>query len=356
MRCPRCSSPLAPADDVGAGVLACSCGVFFVTSDARVKLFAWLRVAEETWSAVLAQGKRGPTCACGAPMQTASLKGVTVDGCGSCGGLLLDPGELRGLTGLHEPAAPQQPEPVASAAGAAPLSSSQALGRVFLPSREALDVFVGASRSFHLLQVKSQVGGELLGMPVNQPFQWTVSNGTMTGTIRPDDDSTARQLLAFVTGNVVSSRFLLRDGRDNPLLVFVRKTKLLNAVVDVLHADDERPLGRITRSVVGMALDIADARGEPALRFEKRLGDIWGFSVVDPHDRKIGDVTRGFANVEVDMTLLGGLDVERSVRRDDFELAFADDASLPRRALGVAATFLVAHTSSGPGGLTALFD
>lgn len=384
LRCPRCSSALSPADDVGAGVVSCTCGVFFVTSEARKKLFVWLKVAEQTWADVLAQGKRGPPCACGATMLTASLKGVAVDGCATCDGLLLDPGELKRLTGLAEPAtAPavstepaQQPSDVAGtdsglelarpvrARRDAPAAATHDepvpygdLGRVYLPSRDALAAFVGGPRAFHLLQVKSDIGGGVLGVPVNQPFQWTVSTGLGTATIGPDDDSTARQLLAFVTGNLVSSRFVLRDPRDNPLLVFVRKTRaLLNAVVEVQYADDERPLGTITRSVVGFALDLVDEGGRPALRFEKRLGDVWGFSVVAPGGRKIGDVTRGFGNVEMDMSLLGGFGLERSIRRDDFELTFDEDVPTATKALGVAATFLVAHTSSGPGGITSLFD
>lgn len=355
LRCPRCSGPLAPATDVGDEVYGCGCGAFFIARAARLKLLAWLRVGDETWSHILEQGRRGPGCACGETMRTASLKGVTVDGCAACGGLLLDPGELRSLTGLEEPAAsPAAPEPAAPA----PASDEPRFehGRVFTPARQALAAFAGP-RAFHLLQVKSHIGGGIVGAPVNQPFQWTVSSGTTTGTITADDDSTARQLLAFVTGNMVSSRFMLRDGRDNPLLVFVRKTRaFVKAQAEVLWADDEKPLGEITKSAVGLAIDIADARGRPALRFEKRRGDIWGFSVVDPGGRKIGDVTRGFGHVELDASLLGGFGLERSVRRDDFDLTFDEDAPAEAKALALAATFLVAHTTSGPAGVMALFD
>lgn len=358
LRCPRCAAALSPADDLGVGVLACTCGAFFVTREARVKLLAWLRIGEDTWTLVLEQGKRGPGCACGATMQTASLKGVTVDGCASCGGLLLDPGELRSLTGLEEGAraggGPDQGASPARAADAVP--EPHGLGRVFVPSRQALATFAGSSLAYHLLQSKSEIGGGVLGLPVNQPFQWTVSSGMATATIGPDDDSVARQLLAFVTGNLVSSRFLLRDGRDDPMLALLRKTRaLINAQLEVRWADDEQPLGEITRSVVGFALDIADARGAPVLRFEKHLGDLWGFSVVDPRNRKIGDVARGFSNVELDVSVLGGFGLERSVRRDDFTLTFHEDVPLHHKALAVAATFLVAHTSSGPGGIMALF-
>ncbi len=328
--------------------------MFFVTGGARANLLVWLRVPDETWTMLLAEGRRGPTCCCGAVMQTAPLKGVSVDGCSSCGGLLLDPGELKRLTGLEE----RTPAATATTDNYVPVHGGDLseLGRVYVPARQALEVFV-QPRSFHLLQVKSEVGGGILGVPVNQPFQWTLSNGRDNGLIGPDDESAARQLLAFVTGNLVSSRFCLRDGRENPMLVFVRRSRaLVKAHVDVLVADDEAPLGEITKSVVGLALDISDARGRPALRFEKRLGDIWGFTVVDPGGRPIGDVARGFSTLEVDTSLLGGIDMGRSVRRDDFQLQLDDAVSPEHTALALAATFLVAHTSSGPAGITAFFD
>lgn len=359
MRCPRCAALLGDATSVGPGVMTCTCGVFFVTNEARLKLLAWLQppIDESTWAMVLDHGRKGPTCACGAAMKTAKLKAIEVDGCASCGGLLLDPGELRKLTGLDEGA-----RATATATGSS--SPSIGIGREFAPARQAVSSFVTSSRAFHLLQVKSQVGGAVVGLPVNQPFQWTMSNGMQTGTIEPDDESTARQLLAFVTRNLVSSRFVLRDGRDNPMLAMVRRTSgLVQAALDVHYADDDALVGTITKGVVGLSLDLEDARGAKVLRFEKRLGDVWGFTVANPAGVKVGDVTRGFGNVEMDMTLLGGFDMERSVRRDDFHLTFEPaaggvdvDVAPTAKALAVAATFLVAHTSFGPAGLTSLFN
>ena len=123
---------------------------------------------------------------------------------------------------------------------------------------------------------------------------------------------------------------------------------------------DEKPLGVVTKSVVGLALDLDDARGKLVLRFEKRLGDIWGFTVVDPRGQKIGDVSRGFSNIEVDVSVLGGIGLDRSMQRDDFELTFdevsVDALSVEVKALVIAATFLVAQTSSAGSGAASLFD
>lgn len=301
-------------------------------------------------------------------MQTANLKGVTIDGCPACGGLLLDSGELTALTGLEEkrpegaqssPSSSSSSSSVASAAASLPEQGGD-LGRVYVPARQALAGFVENSRSFHLLQAKSEVGGAILGVAVNQPFQWTIENGLTFASIGPDDESTGRQLLAFVTGNMVASRFLLSDGRDNPMLVLARKTvALVSARLDVLLAGDEKPIGSIKKSVVGFSLDINDARGDCVLRFEKHAsrGDVWGFTVVDKRGAVVGSVSRGFGNIEADVSILGGFGVERSVRRDDFSLDFEDvDVPAEHKGLALAALFLVAHTTNGPAGVTALFD
>ncbi len=343
--CPRCAATLEAADDIGAGVFACGCGAYFVTHDARLRLLAFLRVSPDVWLQVLQQGKRGPNCTCGAVMLTATLKGVTVDGCDKCGGLLLDPGELRALSGLTE----RKPPAVASAVDAMPARDNIGM---FVPPRQALNAFVGSALAFHLLQAKGEVAGLLA---VNQPFQWTVNNGMLTGSIGPDDNSTARQLLAMVTGNLVSSRFVLKDARDNPMLAFVRRTNaLLSARIAVHYTDNDAAIGHITKGIAGISLDVTDADDNAVVGFEKHLGDLWGFTVVDPSGRKLGDVTRGFGNVEFDVGFIGG-GLQRSVRRDDFELSFVRDVSDTLKALAIAATFLVAHTSSGPAGLTALF-
>lgn len=360
--CPRCEDSLVSADDIGEGVLSCACGVIFVTQVACQRLLHWLGIAEQTWQMLLQEGHRGPTCACGTWMQTTSMKGVTVDGCLLCGGLLLDPGELRRLTGLaenprprHEVSTEPYPSPYPAASGVGDAIDvhddgdgfSQdlgALGRVYLPARDATLNFV-EGRAYQLLQVKSQFGGEWFGMPVNQPCQWTVANGRETGGIVSDNESLLGQLLAFSSKSWLTSRYLLSDGRQNPMLLLRRRTRALAlSSLDVCFADDETLIGRVTRGVVGLSLEIQDAHGVALLHLKKRLGDIWGFTVLDTEGKKCGDISRGFANIEMDHSLLGGLSMDRSLRRDDFHLVIDDEVSSEHRVLLIASLFLVAIT------------
>jgi Zn-finger nucleic acid-binding protein len=336
--CPRCNGALTARDDIGPGVLGSSCGAFFVTGDARKKLIAWLHVSEETWAFVLSQGKRGPKCDCGQAMATSTLKGVEIDGCASCGGLLLDHGELTKLTGLDE-------GPVPEVASAVMPERETSLGREFTPSRAALAGF-SSTRRFHLLQAKSSPAPGVVA-PINEPFEWTVSNGLTTGSITAFDDSTARQLLAFVTGNLVSSRFVLRDGRDNPVLVFLRRTKaLVYAEVEVRYADDDELIGTVTSSLARFSVDAKDARDRVLLHFDKGILRVLTF-VVKRGAEEIGTLARQLNNIEMDASLLGGYQIQRSLHREDYELNVVVDLTTTESALALGALFLIAQASHG---------
>lgn len=338
-KCPRCGRGLADATAHAEGVRLCACGCFFVDDVARGRLFHFLRVAPAVWAELLAHAtRRGPTCACGAAMQTFALKGVVVDGCAACGGLLLDPSELTALTGVAEPAraapaAPAAPDPRADVADVA------ALG-MHAPAKDAAAAFFGASTGFKLLQATAET---LLHGPRNRPRHWTVHSGMSVGTLSPDeDDGVMRQAIGFLTGNLLSSTFVLRDGRGAPMLRIKRQSKaLVFTSLEVAYADDERPFATLAGGMT--RIDAKDPRGALLLSIVRRAALVPRATVQDESGRPCGEIERSFQHVEVDVSLLGGLELDRSLARDDWDLRVDDDMPVQWRALAVCGLFVLAH-------------
>lgn len=101
-RCPGCGQGLeAPSGDLPASGCA-ECGGWFLDGAATEKLVVEeLGISQEILSALPEHGiAQDRACAgCDAALHTCPLRGVKVDLCPRCGGLWLDRGELRRLTG-----------------------------------------------------------------------------------------------------------------------------------------------------------------------------------------------------------------------------------------------------------------
>jgi len=152
--CPRCLSELRPLKErLGGGEECPSCGSVWLDAGLLTNVVG--RAALQRVVTAAARGKRRcrgcgealaytpncPTCgeepvacpACGRELLTVSLRGVEVDVCDACEGVLLDPGELGELRALEPdappvPAAPAPARPLACASCRKPLRPEHAFG------------------------------------------------------------------------------------------------------------------------------------------------------------------------------------------------------------------------------------
>jgi hypothetical protein len=342
--CPRCSGSLVAADGVGAGVGRCEgCGAFVCTGDARRALTRWLRIDDELWTQLLQAGRRGPTCPlCPATLRTFTLKSVAVDGCGDCGALLLDPGELQRLTGVAEPAPPPSPAGPRGESGSAENAGPSddvvvpgAVGRIYLDPRLALHGFVGDTPWIQLAQER-QVGEGLLGVEFGNAY--TVRTPDAAGRIALSEGLGARVLLAFA-GGLLRSRYVLTDPRGTPTLSLVRSfEKLVMSRLEVRlwapDAEDGELLGSVERTfrVVAAAYDLKDMRGRVFARLERPVLSLWQFRLFDEQGALVGAVAKQWS----------GFSTEWLTDGDDFGIDFGGRAwTVEQRAVILAATLAI---------------
>lgn len=117
MLCPRCQQTVSPAA-IAPGVQQCTCGAFICDANVRRGIVAKDGVGDVLWQQHLlaAPPSSVPCPSCTTPLRVVNYRGVEVDGCPSCGVLLLDPGELTALTGHTEPPPPLPPSSLSSPA------------------------------------------------------------------------------------------------------------------------------------------------------------------------------------------------------------------------------------------------
>jgi len=296
--CPRCDG-LLEQSDVGDGVLRCGgCGSFVCTPGARARLTRFLKVSDEIWSALRDGGGRGPRCAlCGDGMRTFNMKGVTVDGC-ACGALLLDPGELRRLTGRDEGEAPQP----SSSSWSTPSPAPASLGRVHLAPAQALSQFLAPAPWVQLRQERPTLVGAAFSLDFGTRF--AVATPAGSGILQRQEGGV--QLLArMFLGGLVKQRFTLRDTRDTPMLVLDRSfEKLVLSRLDVAYDDAGDPgerLGSVERSfaVTETRYELKDNAGRLFARLVRPMTSLWQFRLETADGAASGAVAKqwsGFAS------------------------------------------------------------
>jgi hypothetical protein len=303
MICPRCQGAFA-ASDVGQGVGRCiDCGAFVCTPDARRKLCRFLKVDEVIWTSLLSSGGRGAPCPmCPARMSLVNLKGVTVDGCGGCGALLLDPGELMRLTGRDEgPPIASSPGPTAPSMSVAS-THGPGLGRVHQPPGQALRGFLERAPWVQLRQERPQlVAGGLVAIDFGTRYAVNTPEGA--GMLMRQEGAAAMVARIFLTP-LVTQRFTLRDPRENPMLVLDRRfEKLVLSRLDVALDDAGDPgprLGSVERNlrVVDTRYELKDARGAVFARLVRPTLSLWQFRLETAAGTPSGAVAKqwsGFA-------------------------------------------------------------
>jgi Zn-finger nucleic acid-binding protein len=343
--CPRCSAGIAAADDVGAGVGRCGgCGCYLCTGDARAHLIRWLGVDERVWNDLVLHGRRGPACTlCSGrgTMQTFPLKGITVDGCGDCGALLLDPGELSKLTGLAEAPSPSSsssssssshiaaPEPIADIR-----PDTSALGRVYAAPDVALDNFVGTVSWVELAQHRQHLES-CLSLEFGNRYVVRTPQGSGSLVV---DEGVASALARMFLGGLLRSRYTLRDASDTPVLTLVRSfEKLVLSRMDVAlwsMNDDGRALGSVERSfrVASSAYELVDARGRCFARLERPTLSLWQFRLQNERGDVVGAIAKQWAD----------LATEWFTDADDFSIDFGATPWTPaQRAVIVAAALAI---------------
>jgi hypothetical protein len=318
--CPRCQAELSTSD-VGDGVLRCiGCGSFVCRPEARQKLCRFLRVDEGIWTGLLATGGRGPSCPlCATGMRVINLKGVTVDGCGACGALLLDPGELMRLTGRAEGPPPvpavtlathtlaaTAPSPAAvtssSSSSEQPIEVLHDVGRVHVPPQVALAHFFDRAPWVQVRQERPPhtMGGAFV---VDTGTRYAVSTPAGSGMLHRDEGPMALLARMFL-GSLVKQRFVLKDTRDNPMLVLDRRfEKLVLSRLDValdVGGDPGRHLGTVERNlrVIDTRYELKDPRGQVWARLVRPFTSLWQFHLETPDGQRSGAVAKqwsGFA-------------------------------------------------------------
>lgn len=336
--CPRCSGSVDRADDVGAGVGRCrGCGCYLCNGDARARLVRWLGIDERLWNELVLHGRRGPACtSCPAMLRTFQLKGVAVDGCESCGALLLDPGEMTKLTGLHEPKTTTAAT-MATARGAVepePEPDLSALGRVYLDPATALSLFLGDASWVALVQQR-QVAAALLSLELGN--RYVVQTAAGSGRIVVDEGA-GRALLRMFMGGLLRSRYVLRDARDNPVLSLRRsfeKLVLSRMDVELWSGDDEgRLLGSVERRfrVLSSAYALVDAHGRRFARLERPTLSLWQFRLLDERGDVVGAIAKQWS----------GLATEWFTDADNFSVDFGRVSwTIAQRAVIVAAALMI---------------
>ena|GEM_PF-931249 len=359
--CPRCQAELS-SSDVGDGVLRCiGCGSFVCRPEARQKLCRFLRVDEGIWTGLLAGGGRGPPCPlCAHGLRVINLKGVTVDGCGACGALLLDPGELMRLTGRSEGAPPvpavtlathtlaataPSPAAVMSVTSVSSSSSSSSsdhatevlhdVGRVHVPPQVALAHFFDRVPWVQVRQERPQVmGGAFV---VDTGTRYAVSTPAGSGMLHRDEGPMAFVARMFL-GSLVKQRFVLKDTRDNPMLVLDRRfQKLVLSRLDValdVGGDPGRQLGTVERNlrVIDTRYELKDARGQVWARLVRPFTSLWQFHLETPDGHRSGAVAKQWS----------GFATEFFSDADDFGVDFGSwPWTLDQRAVIVAAALSI---------------
>jgi hypothetical protein len=332
MICPRCQGAFA-VSDVGRCVGRCvGCGAFVCTPDARRKLCRFLKVDEHIWTTLLAAGGRGAPCPmCPTRMSLVNLKGVTVDGCGGCGALLLDPGELMRLTGRDEGPA------IASSSSSSPsLSASGGLGRVHTPPNQALRGFLERAPWVQLRQERPQVvAGGLVAVDLGTRYAVTTPEGA--GLLTRQEGAAALVARIFLTP-LVTQRFSWRDPRDNPMIILERRfEKLVLSRLDVALDDGGDPgarLGTVERNLrlVDTRCELKDARGVVFARLVRPTLSLWQFRLETAAGTASGAVAKQWS----------GLATEAFSDADDFGVDFGSTRwSVEQRAVITAAAVAI---------------
>jgi hypothetical protein len=333
--CPRCQAGVAPAPDIGADVGRCDgCGCWLCAGAARAHLTRWLTIDEAVWDELVRQGRGGPRCTlCPRGFKTFSLKGVVVDGCVGCGALLLDPGELARLTGLPE-APPPSPPPAPPIASATPVVLDAGLGRVYAAPDVALANFLGGARWLQLEQER-QFGEQLLSVEFGN--RYAVRGPAGSGSLVVDEGAAAALVRMFL-GGLLRSRYVLRDGRDTPVLSLRRSFhRLVLSRLDVsLWAgdDDGRLLGRVERNLrmLASSYDLVDAQGRRFARLERPFTSMWQFRLLDEGGQSVGAIAKQWS----------GFVTEWFSDADDYGVDFGErDWSLEQRAVILAAALVI---------------
>ncbi len=328
--CPRCRSEVA-ASDVGEGVFACSCGCFVVDGSARRRLTGWLRIDEGLYRQLLREGGKGPSCPfCNDRLRTFAIKGVTVDGCGACHGLLLDRGELKRLTGREEPAPPTPPAAPApvvvgvvgavdDVAGDAPPLE----GRVFIDPAIAAQNFLGTTPWAQLRQER-QPGEALLGVELSN--RYTLSTPVGAGHVRREHSGVAEQVVQLFTGGLLRSTYVIEDTRGNPCLTLSRSfRKLLFSQLEVrlfTNDSDGVVVGSVDAvfNMKGSTYELKEPSGRVFARLQRPLLSLWQFRLLGLDGEARGAIAKEWS----------GFATEYFTDGDDFAIDFGDiDAHHP---------------------------
>ena len=337
--CPRCQQSLV-ASDVGAGVVRCvGCGAFACTPVASSALRVFLGVDDAVYTELLATGGRGPPCpGCATTMRVARLKGVTVDGCPACGALLLDPGELRSLTGRDEP-------PLSSSSSSSPSSldfdrrdhepAEQLPGRQYAPPATALKQFLGTTPWVQICQVRPErMAMMLIAHTANQ---YVVRTPAGSGSLVRQEDAGAMLARLFLA-TFTRQQFTLRDASDNPILLLERHfEKLITSRLDVFLDDAGDPglrLGTVERNFALMETryELKDARGVVFARVIRPVTALWKFRVETAAGAPVAMLAKEWT----------GIMNEYMTNADDFSIDFgAHPWTIEQRAVIVAATLSI---------------
>jgi hypothetical protein len=307
---------------------------------------------------------------CADGLRVFNLKGVTVDGCGACGALLLDPGELMRLTGRDEgpapaPAVSQATQTLASTLSSSPSSSSssssaasggevlQGVGRVHVPPQVALAHFLENAPWVQVRQDRPSLTAA--ASIVDTGARYAVSTPAGSGLLHRDEGPMGFVARLFL-GSLVTQRFVLKDTRDNPMLVLDRRfEKLVLSRLDValdVGGDPGRPLGSVERNlrIIETRYELKDHHGQVWGRLVQPLSSMWQFRLETPDGRRSGAVAKEWS----------GFASEMFTDADDFGIDFGDHPwTLDQRAVIVTAALAIDldHFERGRSTpMTSLFD
>jgi hypothetical protein len=364
--CARCRVDLS-SSEVGEGVLRChGCGSFVCRPEARQKLCRFLHIDDVSWNALLDDGGRGPPCPlCADGLRVMNLNGVWGDGCGACGALVLDPGELQRLTGRDEkpppgPAVSRAVQTLAStrSAGASPPSRDAGdmlvgVGRVHLPPQLALAHFLEGMSWVQVRQDRPSLSAASSIVDTGARYAVTTSLGS--GMLCRDEGPMGFVARLFL-GSLVTQRFVLKDPDDNPMLVLGRHVdKLVLSRLNVALDDGGDPgrlLGSVERNlrIIETRYELKDPHGLVWGRLVRPLSSMWQFRLETPDGRRSGAVAKEWS----------GFASEFFTDADDFGIDFGDHPwTLEQRAVIVTAALAIDldHFERGRSTpMTSLFD
>ncbi len=325
--CPRCHAALHPSE-AGDGVLRCAgCGAFVCEPHARQALCASLRVDDVVWAGLVAAGGNGPACPlCAAKMRTFSLKSTAVDGCEGCGALLLDPTELKRLTGKDEGAVAM---PLSSASSSSSSSSSSASSA----AEEAVRRFLIGVTSVDLVEKRPDALGFVFGAGGDR-YAFTSPRGSCV----VDDLSDTGWFDALLLRGTLA-RWQVSDASGQPMLLLERSFSKLEARVDVFVQDGvrhRRPIGRVQgNSDANMkAFDLLDENGQTfGIVGVTLLNRNW--PVTDVTGKPLGHIKKVWM----------GLGLEIFSHTNDFRIELAAGLSIDHKAVVLAAALWIARNS-----------